>query len=1081
MTPHKHWLRNYKPLCLPIKLADHTIIYSKGVGSIIFVPVINGKEARPVELTRVLHVPKLHNNLLSVIFLTRQKQFKVHINADSMDFIRDGQTLFVASINEHNTAYLDGHTQTMSELAQLSATLPLDYSLWHRRLAHVNHDDVKKLVNQDMVTGLKLEAKITPDPICEPCLAGKMHANPFPSTGNVSTKPLELVHMDVKGPIPVLSHSGYKYWVIFIDDYGKFKTAIPMKNKSDTFQCFLQFKAWAENALDVKIKSLQDDKGGEFMSNEFTSYCDKNGIVRRHSTRNRPQQNGTAENANRVASDRITALLAEANLPMQFWAEALAALIHIWNRCPTASLDGKTPWEMWFNKKPDVAHLRVWGCLAYVHIQKDKRTGFSPHMEKGIFIGYPIGYKGWKFYIPSTKRTIISERADFDERFFPGLKKNFIPAMPKANPISKPQTMELPDLEGDEGDIVAPPPVPVIPPEPIAHPPQVAEQPPLQPQPDLDLVDEPVPAPELPLAQRRERRIIRPPQKFWQIKQPEPVAQESSDEESSDEINIMSFAQLDKINGFKEVEFVNVAAGSEPNSYAQAMKGPDAHKWREAATEEINAHLQNGTWEVVPLPSGKKAIKSGWVWKIKRNADGSVERYKARFVAKGYSQRPGFDFFEVYMPTVKYPTLRTIIALAAKEGYHLRSIDISNAFLKGDLDEEIYMEQPEGFRQGGSGFVLRLLRAIYGLKQAGRQWNLKLHKALVDMGFKRLESDRSVYIYVLKDVCILVPIFVDDITLVSKSEKVLDNTVALFSQRFPLRDLGPTNFLLNIQIIRDWDKRTIALCQRQYIIDMLEKYGFSTCSGVTTPMEPGLHLTAEMGAKSQDDIDFMLKVPYLSAVGALMYLALTTRPDISNAAGILARFSSNPGPIHWKAVKHLFRYLQSTKDVKLVYGSDPSDELFSTFTDAAHGDVKDNGRSTGGYVVKIGGAAVSWSSKVQPFVALSTAEAEFIAAVEAGKEIMWMRNLLREIGYSVTDPSLMRCDNQSAIQVSKNPEHHGRMKHLDLRFFWLREKVEDDDIAITYIPTAEMPADILTKPLTRDKVINGRKLLGMID
>jgi hypothetical protein len=260
---------------------------------------------------------------------------------------------------------------------------------------------------------------------------------------------------------------------------------------------------------------------------------------------------------------------------------------------------------------------------------------------------------------------------------------------------------------------------------------------------------------------------------------------------------------------------------------------------------------------------------------------------------------------------------------------------------------------------------------------------------------------------------------------------------------------------------------------------MLERNGFATCSPVSTPMDPGTRLTADMGAKSQEDITFMMSVGYLSAIGGLMYLALTTRPDISNAVGILSRFSANPGPMHWKAVKHLFCYLQGTKDLKLVYGPDASGELFSSFTDAAHGDIKENGRSTSGYVIKIGTAAVSWSSKVQPFVALSTAEAEFIAAVEAGKEIFWMRNILNEFGYSINGPSKLHCDNQSAIQVVKNPEHHGRMKHLDLRFFWLRDAVESDAISISYIPTAEMPADLLTKPLSKVKVEQFRKMIGL--
>jgi hypothetical protein len=223
----------------------------------------------------------------------------------------------------------------------------------------------------------------------------------------------------------------------------------------------------------------------------------------------------------------------------------------------------------------------------------------------------------------------------------------------------------------------------------------------------------------------------------------------------------------------------------------------------------------------------------------------------------------------------------------------------------------------------------------------------------------------------------------------------------------------------------------------------------------------------------------MQQVPYLSAVGALMYLAVTTCPDIAYAVGVLARFSSNPGVAHWKAVKHLFRYLKGTIDLKLTYSPDSSSELFTTFSDADHGGCKDSGRSTGGYLVKFGSGAVSWHSKLQSVVALSTTEAEFIAAVEAGKEILWMWNILKEFDYQVTLPSTLWIDNQSCISVAKNLEHHGCMKHLDLQFYWLKDAVQSGQISPQYIPTAEMPADILTKALPCQKVETCKGLMGL--
>ena len=246
-------------------------------------------------------------------------------------------------------------------------------------------------------------------------------------------------------------------------------------------------------------------------------------------------------------------------------------------------------------------------------------------------------------------------------------------------------------------------------------------------------------------------------------------------------------------------------------------------------------------------------------------------------------------------------------------------------------------------------------------------------------------------------------------------------------------------------------------------------------------MDPGCKLSKEQCPSTPEEMAEMKDIPYIHAVGSLMYLAIATRPDIAYTVGVLARFNSNPGPAHWNAVKHLFKYLKGTLDYKLTYGpgSSSSSELFTTYSDADHGGYKSTGRSTGAWVVKIGTGTVSWSSKLQSIVTLSTTEAEYIAAVSAGQEILWLRNLFSEMGYMVEGGSTLYIDNRSAISVAKNPEHHGRLKHLDLRFYWLRDVVEAGTIKVVHIPTSEMPADVLTKGLVGVKVNIGREMLGL--
>jgi len=449
-------------------------------------------------------------------------------------------------------------------------------------------------------------------------------------------------------------------------------------------------------------------------------------------------------------------------------------------------------------------------------------------------------------------------------------------------------------------------------------------------------------------------------------------------------------------------------------------------------------------------------------------------------VAKGYSQRPGYDFGEVFAPTFRMASLRLLLAQCAKQGMHLCSVDISHAFLNGDLDEVIYMKQPEGYEKGGPEYVCKLNKALYGLKQAARQWNTKLHTVLALMGFRRLQSDRSLYIFERDSVRIIMPVFIDDITFASRSQAALDSVVQELAAHFKLRDLGPTSFLLGIAITRDWTRGTIALSQRQYCLDILARFGMSDCNPVYTPINPGSRLTATVSPVTPQDQSFMADKPYGSVVGACMYLATCTRPDISYAVGVLARFISNPGREHWVAAMHLLRYIKATLHLQLVYGPGSSQEEFLTYTDADHGGNPDNGKSTGAYLVTVGSGAISWSSKLQSVVALSSTEAEYIAAVEAGKEIMWLRNMHEEFGEKMKVASTLLMDNQSAIKVTQNPEHHGRMKHLDLRTFWLRDIVEAGEIMPYHLPTSEMAADLLTKPLARDKVERFRRMMGLM-
>jgi transposase InsO family protein len=1105
MTNCKNRLKNPRPYRVAIEVANGVIVYSELIGEIELEPLLNGRSGRHIILTNALFVPLLSHNLISITYLSKHHNYVVSFKGNIVSFTRNNELLFEADINERNQAYVRevGFPSSGSALFT-SGTLPMDLHLLHRRLGHHSYADTKNILSKDLVTGAKITSNHKPDPLCEPCLAGKLNAGPFPSTGHRSEHPLDLIHSDLK-EYKVHTREGWKHRVTFIDDHTSFKVSYHMRRKSDAFAAFKLFKAYAENHFERKIKAFQDDKGGEYMSNAFRSFLAAEGIVHRHSTRNRPQQNGTAERANRTIDEHSTAMLHEANLPASFRALAVAAYNHVANMHPSARIGGNTtPFELWHKRKPDVSHLKVWGCLAYVHVQKDKRDASGSHIEKCIFVGYPTEYKAWEFYNPVTRKMVISERAVFDERFFPGCSAEQMKKCPRLDPsalhslplLSKPPPplIDFDDEEDRPKQRIHPaPPAP----QPSPPPSQPASRSP-SPQPDP-----PPPASPVGVAARRryhgQTTEHRPAGDWWKAhREPTPAI----DSESEDELLLKPGSVLIVAHqgdpSDEALQQANIAAvqsaqaavqSGHPRTFYEAMKRSDAHLWEDAAVSEINALLENCTWDVVDPPHGVKPIRSQWVFVIKHKSDGTIERYKARLVADGRGQRYGVDYNEIFSPTIKPATLRTIFALAAQHDLQLRSIDFSSAYLNGDLDEDVYMTQPEGFPQGRPGQLLKLRKSLYGLKQAGRQWHKKLREKLHQMGFKCLQSDRSCFIYSDGAVRIILPIYVDDGVIASKNDADIDRVIAELGSAFRVKDLGPTEWLLGIKVQRDSKTGDISISQRQYAVNMLEQYGMADCKPVSTPMLPGLTLTKEMGAKSEEESK-LIKGTYISAVGSLMYLAIQTRPDISYTVGVLARFNSNPGEEHNKALKHLFRYIQGTLDYCIIYSKkspslykfiayiDP-DETFFTYTDADLAGDKDTMKSTGGFVVMMAGGPVSWRSKRQTTVSLSTTEAEYVAGVDAGKEIVWMRNLLQELEYGLTGASTLLMDNQSAIVVARNPEHHGRIRHLDMAHSWLRGTVESGVIDVKYVPTQDQLADIMTKALPKPAVERLRDMMGL--
>ena len=428
----------------------------------------------------------------------------------------------------------------------------------------------------------------------------------------------------------------------------------------------------------------------------------------------------------------------------------------------------------------------------------------------------------------------------------------------------------------------------------------------------------------------------------------------------------------------------------------------------------------------------------------------------------------GVDFTETFAPVVRFSSLRAILAIAVAADYEIHQMDVKTAFLNGDLDETIYMQQPDGYRADGhqASDVWKLNKSLYGLKQA---WNTKMNAALVELGFQPLHSDSCVYVKRGDRSVTYVLVYVDDLLLVTDDTAQLAATKAALSARFDMKDMGEAQYILGVQIRRNRGRRQLYLSQAEYVRTILKRFRMEDCNQAVSPMATGVKLL-KRDPEEEAGLDDMSNIRYASAVGALMYAALATRPDIAYTVTALCQFMAHPAMRHWYAVKRVFRYLQGTTQYELTYGCKGGlNKLLYGYSDSDGGNDPNDRRSVAGWVFLLHDGAVSWQSCKQPTVALSSVEAEYMAATQATREAVWWRAFLTELGLPPVIATTIHSDSQGAIALGKNPQHHKRTKHIDIQHHYVREQVAAGSVTLSYIGTEDMVADVLTKPLSADR------------
>ena len=480
--------------------------------------------------------------------------------------------------------------------------------------------------------------------------------------------------------------------------------------------------------------------------------------------------------------------------------------------------------------------------------------------------------------------------------------------------------------------------------------------------------------------------------------------------------------------------------------------------------EELEALKAKEVYEEISeLPPGRRAVQCKWVLRIKRDKDGQISRFKGRLVAKGFTQIFGQDFTFTFSPVARWESIRSILCIATLNDFELRHIDVKNAYLNAPLQEEIYMIAPDGCNSP----YWRLRKGLYGLRQAGRQWYLLLHDAYSSLGFTRCQSDWSVYIRKTPSAVTISATSVDDLLIASSSKAESDLAASQIKQKFAITDGGDTEWLLGCRRRRWRDQRLLMIDQEQYTTQILTDFRMENCNSVKTPC-PAFRLTNEMCPKNKEEHKEAALLPYCAIVGKCMYLSNCTRPDISFAVRELAKFMSNYGPKHFEAAKHLLRYLQGTRGRGIIYGNSPNPyPIFKAFADSDWA-MSENRKSISGFIVECGNGPLTWSSKQQIVVALSSCEAEYIACSHCARQVLWLRLLFHELGYAQNFPTPLYCDNQGTVACTHDPQSHSRMKHIDIRAHFIRDCVNRRLIDVHHILGIENPADLLTKPLHRN-------------
>ncbi|TPX30010.1 DNA-directed DNA polymerase [Synchytrium microbalum] len=1039
MTDNRMLFHTYQSITpRPIMgIGSHTI-NAIGIGH-IRANVVSSDTVAPINLVDVLHVPGLHRNLLSARKLVESSQKDVVFKPGGIVTLNPSNTLTSVSIKG------DGPLYEIEIQPLVTAFAATTHNIWHARLGHASASRMKAtshIVNSEINT-----ASHSYLCSCTGCVLAKHHRSPFPQQSpHRAKKPFDIIHTDVAGPMDETTIGGNKYFVTFIDDCTRYVWIYCIKTKSQVHSTLENWLKLVQTQFERTVKCLHSDNGGEYINKAMLKSLRLNGMVHRVTTPYTPQQNGVAERYNRTIMEASDSMRFHAGLPIEFWGEATMTACYINNRLATDALAKQTPHEALFAEKPDISHLKVFGCIAWPLIPSSTRRKRQEKSTPCLFMGYDgadgRGIAGVRLWNLTKSRMDYSRDVYFWETKF----LRDIDSTIASPTISEPTTPE--PMTSEHSDTEHPSPT------------------------NDDIIDA--------------TDTLASDDDFQSAHGSPTVTRSRHKKLGGELLKGVSKLAIEADEWVLMADYSifdgewSLAANDEstPNTYKQAIKSSDSDDWMEAMIEEMSNMKANHVFELVDLPSGTKPIPTRWVYAKKQNKHGVTVRYRSRLVAKGFLQREGVDMGETYSPTLQMASARMIMDIAAKLDLELHQMDVVTAFLQCPIDTEVYINQPEGFVDPKRPkAVLRLRRGIYGLKQSPRLWNQTYSAALVKLGYKQLRTDPCVWIRRRKDNLTILGVFVDD-TLLAGNTQAITEAKRELHHAFKMTDQGQLNFFLGMEIVRDRKARTISLNQRQYLKEMLQEFRMDDCNPTNIPWQHGQYLPPRTQLEEPWDLHL-----YRKAVGSLLYASNMTRPDIAAAVAHAGQYMGHLGPSkkHWAAVLQIFSYIKGTLDYSLVLGGLHQQIELLAYADADYANDQYGRRSRSGYTVSLGMGPICWGSKKQQSVVNSTTEAEYVALGYATQEVLWARQFLKELGFALKKPTIIFEDNRGAWHLARTDSVNSRTKHIDIRHHFIRDYHASGDIEVTQVSSTDNVADIFTKGLPLPAFQKCRKGLALME